>query len=113
MLVKQWRDKALEKLQSAVDCVAHWTQTRMLLSRVRPRPKEYYLVVYNAALCLVEQAAMNHDPVKTRQAELLLKTTMALEATLDGPGTVQKFQTLLKRLQSHQDKPTVSRSSKT
>lgn len=96
-LLQAWSKKDPKQYDA---CVEHWTRTRLLLSRVKPRPKEYYTVVYNTALCLVEQGEVNHDVAKARQAEQLLKTTLTLEASLDGPETVKKYQELLTRSQA-------------
>lgn len=95
------------------ECVAHWTRTRLLLARVRPRPKEYYQVVYNTAFCLAEQATRGNNPAKAQQAEQLLKSTLVTDAKLDGPETVKKYQALLTRLQSTAASPsTPAKSSK-
>jgi hypothetical protein len=82
------------------DCIAHWTETRLRLARVRPRPQEYYQVVFNAALALLDKFDLDHDSTKLRQAEQLLKSTLALDASLDGAETVRKYRSLLVRAQS-------------
>ena len=95
------------------ECVAHWTQTRLRLARLRPPPKEYYQVVYNTSFCLLEQSDRTRDPNRLRQAEQLLKTTLALEPALDSPDTVKQFQALLVRIQSQQVPAPSSPAAKT
>lgn len=80
-------------------CIAHWTNVRMKLGSLQPKPPEYYEVVYNAAFCLVEQSNAARNATKARHAEQLLKSTLALNPNLNGPEMVQRFNALLKQLQ--------------
>lgn len=89
------------------ECVAHWTKVRLMLARVQPRPKEYYDVVYHAAVALYEQAYKTQDGEKARQAEQVLKSTLALDAKLDGKETVEKFNLLLEQIRKVQSRTAV------
>ena len=77
------------------ECLAHWTELRVRLGRSKPRPPEYYDVLYNAALCLVRQAHLNNNKEKALQAEQILKSTLTLSPKLNGPEMVGKFESLL------------------
>jgi tetratricopeptide (TPR) repeat protein len=77
-------------------CVAHWTDLRLRLGRLAPRPPEYYEVLYNAALCLLRQARHTSSQEKALQAEQMLKSTMTLSPKLSGPDMVAKYEALLK-----------------
>jgi hypothetical protein len=82
-------------------CIAHWTSLRLKLGAMQPKPPEYYEVVYYTAASLLEQAAVSRDKTheeKTRQAEQLLKATMALSPKLSGPEMVVRYQDLLQRI---------------
>ena len=78
------------------DCVAHWTEFRLRLERTKPRPLEYYDVLYNTALCLVRQAKVTGNKGKALDARKVLSATLTLSPNLNGPETVAKFQALLK-----------------
>jgi hypothetical protein len=88
------------------DCVAQWTKIRLMLGRMPRKPPEYYEAIYNAAACLVEQSRAIKSSEKALQAEQLLKSTLTLSPNLDGPENVTRYNTLLKRAQAAQGKPT-------
>jgi tetratricopeptide (TPR) repeat protein len=79
------------------DCIKHWTDIRVRLGRVQPRPPEYYDALYNTALCLVRQSKATGDKKKATQAEQLLKSQLTLTPNLNGPETVKKFEGLLQQ----------------
>ncbi|HEY2411413.1 MAG TPA: tetratricopeptide repeat protein [Pirellulaceae bacterium] len=82
------------------DCIRHWTEFRVGLGRMKPRPPEYYDALYNAALCLVRQSKVTGDKKKAAQAEQLLKSQLTLTPNLNGPETVKKFESLLQQARS-------------
>lgn len=79
------------------DCIAQWTKIRLLLGRLPKKPPEYYDAIYNAATCLLQQAAATGEKKSALQAEQLLRSTLTLSPSLDGPETVAKFNALLKK----------------
>ena len=91
------------------ECVAHWTQVRQLLGRLKTRPPEYYEVLYNAALCLMSDARNSKDKEKALQAEQMLKSTLTLSPSLSGPDMVAKYKALLSQAMAYQGKsPTIT-----
>lgn len=86
------------------ECVAHWTQVRQLLGRLKSRPPEYYEVLYNAALCLMSDARHSKDKEKALQAEQMLKSTLTLSPSLSGPDMVAKYKALLTQAMVYQGK---------
>ena len=79
------------------ECIAHWTSLRLRLGNQKPRPPEYYDVIYNSALALVEQSEKSKTPDKAQQAEKILKSTLVLSPKLSGPETITRYETLLVR----------------
>ncbi|HVX10184.1 MAG TPA: tetratricopeptide repeat protein [Pirellulales bacterium] len=77
--------------------VAQWTELRTALQNVRPRPKEYYDVVYNAAWCLAAQSEHKGDKTPAHQAEQLLKSVLVVSPDLDGEETVAEYRQLVDR----------------
>ncbi|HWC91338.1 MAG TPA: hypothetical protein VG433_16830, partial [Pirellulales bacterium] len=81
------------------DAVAQWTELRTKLQRMRPKPTEYYEVIYNAAFCLVQEARQlktkDQRELKASQAEALLKSTRTLSPKLSGPEMVARYDVLL------------------
>jgi len=82
------------------ECIRHWTDIRVRLGRIQPRPPEYYDALYNAALCLVRQSKATGDKTKAAQAEQLLKSQLTLTPNLNGPETVKKFESLREQARS-------------
>jgi tetratricopeptide (TPR) repeat protein len=76
------------------ECIAHWTNVRVLLGRMKTRPPEYYDVLYHAASCLLAQAKATKDPAKALQAEQMMKSTLTLSPKLNGPDTVARYTAL-------------------
>jgi tetratricopeptide (TPR) repeat protein len=74
--------------------VEWWTGIRNKLQNQPKKPREYYEVVYNCAVCLVAQK----DPKKSTQAAQLLNGTLALSPNLDDPDRVVKYKLLLKQI---------------
>lgn len=79
------------------ECLTHWSQLRRGMERLKPRPGEYYDVVYNTAYCLVRQGEHLKDSQKASQAQQILKSTLTLSPTLSGPDTVKKYEALLQK----------------
>ena len=77
-----------------------WTGIRKKLdsapktAKAAKKPKEYYEIVYNTAVCLKEQK----DPEKSKQAAQILNGTLALSPNLDDPERVEKYKVLIKQL---------------
>ena len=67
----------------------------MRLEKTRPRPNEYYDVLYNAALGLVRQSRQTNNKDKALLAEKMLKSCLTLTPRLNGPDTVAKYEALL------------------
>jgi tetratricopeptide (TPR) repeat protein len=81
--------------------VAHWVDLRKRLQALRKKPPEYYDVTYNVAACLVREAESAQDkPVtldRARKAEQVLRSALILSPKLNGPDTVERYRTLLKK----------------
>ena len=52
-------------------------------------------MLYNTALCLVRQARLTNNREKALQAEQILKSTLTLTPTLNGPDMVTKYDALM------------------
>jgi tetratricopeptide (TPR) repeat protein len=104
-ILQSWAETEPDRYTQAV---TQWTELRTALQNVRPRPKEYYDVVYNAASCLAAQSEHTGDKAPARQAEQLLKSVLILSPSLTGPETVAKYTALVERclqLQKEKSKP--------
>jgi hypothetical protein len=104
-ILQSWAESDPKRYSQAV---VQWIELRTALQNVRPRPKEYYDVVYNAAFCLVAQCEPTGDKSLVRQAEQLLKSVLVLSPNLTGPETVAKYNALVERcrnLQAEKPKP--------
>jgi tetratricopeptide (TPR) repeat protein len=77
------------------ECIKHWSDLRVRLESSKPRPNEYYDVLYNAALSLVRQARQTNNKEKAILAEKMLKSSLILTPRLNGPDTVAKYEALL------------------
>ena len=91
---------ALTQPSRYAQAVAQWNELRLALQNVRPRPQEYYEVVYNAAECLAGQAEHSGDKTPAKQAEQLLKSVLVLSPNLSGPEMVEKYNSLVDRSKS-------------
>jgi tetratricopeptide (TPR) repeat protein len=93
-ILQSWAETEPDRYAQAV---AQWTELRTALQNVRPRPKEYYDVLYNAAWCLAAQSEHSGDKGLAHHAEQLLKSAIILSPSLDGLETVAKYNALLER----------------
>ena len=91
------------------EAVQWWTRIRLKLSSAPgKKPKEYYEVIYNCALCLAAQK----KPETNQQASQLLSSTLALSPDLDGADRVAMYKTLLKQLPATKPAPAVKPKAK-
>jgi tetratricopeptide (TPR) repeat protein len=83
------------------ESVSHWVMLRTKLQALRPKPPEYYEVMYRVAACLVREAEKSNDKAvvldKARKAEQVLKAALVLSPKLNGPDTVARYRVLLDR----------------
>ena len=92
-----------------VEAVNWWTSIRLKLASAKgKKPKEFYEVVYNCAICLAAQK----KPETNLQATQLLNSTLALFPDLDGPDRVAMYKTLLKQLPAVTPAPAVKPTPK-
>lgn len=79
--------------------VSHWVMLRSKLQPLRPKPPEYYEVMYNVAACLVREAEKSGDKTiaadRALKAEQVLKAALILSPKLNGPDTVARYKVLL------------------
>jgi tetratricopeptide (TPR) repeat protein len=94
-VLEDWAKQTPDKYDAAV---AQWTEVRLLLSRLQPKPPEYYEVVYRVASCLYAQGQTTKQPARLQQAEQVLKSTLVLSPKLSGPDQVAQYRDLLKRI---------------
>jgi hypothetical protein len=92
-------DWAKQDFRKFDDAVAQWTEIRLLLNRINPKPPEYFEVVYRGATCLYQQYEKFNDRSKLDSAEQLLKATLIQYAKLSGPDMVARYNELLKKIQ--------------
>ena len=89
--------------------VSHWVMLRTRLQSLRPKPPEYYEVMYHVAACLVREAEKSKDKATTsdraRTAEQVLKAALVLSPKLNGPDTVARYQVLLDKAIVLQGRP--------
>ena len=85
------------------DAVSGWSKLRQMLEGTKPRPPEYYEVLYNAANCLVLEAdkikAKDKDgaAAKALQAEKVLNAALFANRNLSGPDMVAQYNALAKK----------------
>jgi hypothetical protein len=82
------------------DAISQWTEIRLLLNRVDPKPQAYFEIVYKIANGLYRQFEENKDASKLAPAEQLLKTTLLQYSKLSGPDMVARYNDLLKKIQT-------------
>lgn len=92
-----WSKLAPARLGEAVTA---WMRVRTAMQGIQPKPAEYFDAVYNAADCLYRQARETHDPAHLLQAEKVLKGTLVLYPQLRSPQQLEKYQSLLKRIEA-------------
>lgn len=84
------------------EAVSAWTKLRVALSKAPKKPPEYYEIVYGAAEALAGQANNVSDAKAAaearKQAQQLLKATLALSPDLSGPEMVDRYNALLGQL---------------
>jgi TolA-binding protein len=98
-ILQSWAEIEPDRYPQAV---TQWTELRTALQNVRPRPKEYYDAVYNAAICLAAHSKHSGDKTPARQAEQLLKSVLILSPSLAGPEMVAEYNALVERCQNLQ-----------
>jgi len=86
-------------------CIEQGTKLRKLLSRMQPRPAEYYEVILATARCLFLQSNSGKNAEQIKQAEQLLKSTMTLSPDLSGPDIQEQYRQLLKEISEARPKP--------
>ena len=103
-LYQEWAEKDPKQFQKAVD---EWVGIRNLLGGLASakRPKEYYEITYNAALCLHRQALKTKDKdaaaKANSEARKLLRATLVTSGTLGkNPDLVPKFNDLIKEIEA-------------
>jgi hypothetical protein len=80
--------------------MAEWIRIRNLLEPMRPKPREYYEVIYCAADCLYLQARKTPDQARSKAIEAAqwLKSAMLTNPKLSGPDLVERYKALLAKL---------------
>jgi tetratricopeptide (TPR) repeat protein len=96
-VMQGWAEKDPTKFDEAM---AEWIRIRNLLQPMRPKPKEYYEVIYYAATCLYLQAQKVPDQAQQKavQAAQWLKSAMLMNKNLSGPDMVERYKALLEKL---------------
>jgi hypothetical protein len=84
------------------EAVTAWSELKNLYQRAPKKPAAYYDMVYSIGQCLAGEARTANDQKtaaeKKKQANQLLKGTLALSPELNGPEMVAKFNELLEEL---------------
>ncbi len=97
-ILEGWAEKEPARFDESV---SHWVMLRSKLQALRPKPPEYYEVMYRVAACLVREAEKSSDKAtvldRARKAEQVLKAALVLNAKLNGPDTVARYRVLLDR----------------
>ncbi len=92
-----WSTLDPEKLDAAA---GQWIRVRSALQSAHAPPAVYYNAVYNTADCLYRLGLQTKHSAKIVDAEKILKATLITNQSLDGPATVARFQTLLKKIEA-------------
>jgi tetratricopeptide (TPR) repeat protein len=100
-VLDDWARRNPDKYDAAV---AQWTEVRLLLSRLQPKPPEYFEVVYRVASCLYGQWQQTKEATRLQQAEQVLKSTLVLSPKLSGPEQVAQYRDLLKQITTAREK---------
>jgi hypothetical protein len=97
-ILEGWAEKEPARFDASV---AHWVMLRKKLQALRPKPPEYYEVMYRVAACLVREAEKSNNKAtvldRARTAEQVLKAALVLSPKLNGPDTVARYRVLLDR----------------
>jgi hypothetical protein len=97
-ILEDWAENESARFDQSV---SHWSMLRKRLQPMRPKPPEYYEVMYRVAACLVREAEKSKDKAivmdRARTAEQLLKAALVLSPKLNGPDTVARYRVLLDR----------------
>ena len=84
------------------EATTEWAKLRSAFQRSTKKPPVYYEIIYNTAVCLAGQANNTRDAKAAaefkKQANQLLKGTVALSPALNGPEMVAKYNTLIQEL---------------
>jgi hypothetical protein len=95
-ILEGWAEKEPARFDESV---SHWVMLRKKLQTLRPKPPEYYEVMYRVAACLLREAEKSNDKATTfdraRTAEQVLKAALVLSPKLNGPDTVARYKVLL------------------
>jgi hypothetical protein len=95
-ILEGWAEKEPARFDESV---SHWVMLRSKLQALRPKPPEYYEVMYRVAACLVREAEKSQDKAtildRSRKAEQVLKAALVLSPKLNGPDTVARYRVLL------------------
>ena len=80
--------------------MAEWIRIRNLLEPMRPKPREYYDVVFYAAECLYIQAVKTPEQAREKaiQASQWLNGAKLMNPRLSGPDAVERYKALLEKL---------------
>jgi len=96
--------------------VSHWIMLRSKLQALRPKPPEYYEVMYRVAACLVREAEKSKDKAtvldRARKAEQVLKAALVLSPKLNGPDTVARYEVLRDKAIALQGRPPERKNGK-
>lgn len=88
--------------------IAYWTNLRLRMQSMNPKPPEYYQLIYNTANCLMVQAEQSKDPSKAKQAVQVLNSVLQLNRALLAPDMVTKYDALVAKARQFQGQPAAS-----
>lgn len=95
-ILEGWAEKEPSRY---AESVSHWVMLRKKLQALRPKPPEYYEVMYRVAACLVRESETSKDKAtatdRARTAEQVLKAALVLSPNLDGPDMIARYKVLL------------------
>jgi tetratricopeptide (TPR) repeat protein len=97
-ILEGWAEKEPARFDEAV---AHWVRLRTQLQPLRPKPPEYYDVMYAVARCLVRGAEAAGDRTATismaHRGQQVLQAALDYNPALNGPDAVARYQALMAR----------------
>lgn len=88
--------------------IGYWTNLRLRMQNMNPKPPEYYQLIYNTANCLLVQAEQAKDPGKAKQAIQILNSVLQLNRSLLAPDMVTKYDALVAKARQFQGQPAVA-----
>ncbi len=91
-LLEAQAEKEPAKLDEAIN---KWVTLRTRASKAKTKPPEYFDIVYELARCYMKKYQAGKDKEIAKQAEALLKSTLALSPQLNGPDTVTKYNAMI------------------